>query len=187
MKRNGVSLYEVCLVTFLVFWLLERIHVFAQLTPVVRVSGVNIGFALSRLAVFALVWFVMWYLDRNMQPMFVQGMRSHQGVARGVDFGISLVCLTLVVISFRVAYTAYSYLGLMAGLVAMAAAYSFVTGGERPHSAQVHNLSELNRELEAEVARDEPPVNDGTEEEEEYNAPETREEKTDNTDNAAGA
>jgi hypothetical protein len=185
MKRNGVSLYEVCLVTFLVFWFLERIHVFAQLTPVVRVSGVNIGFALSRLAVFALIWFVMWYLDRNLQPMFVQGMRSHQGVARGVDFVILLVCLTLVFISFRVAYTASPYLGLMAGLVAVAAAYSFVTGGERPHTAQMINLSELNRELE--VARDEPPVNDGEEEEQDHNAPETREEEGDSADSAAGA
>lgn len=187
MKRNGVSLYEVCLVTFLVFWFLERIHVFAQLTPVVRVSGVNIGFALSRLAVFALIWFVMWYLDRNLQPMFVQGMRSHQGVAKGVDFGILLVCLTLVVISFRIAYTTNPYLGLMAGLMAVAAAYSFVTGRESPHSAHMHNLSELNRELEAEVARDEPPVDDGAEEEGEYNAPETQEDVTDNTDSASGA
>lgn len=171
MKRNGVSLYEVCLVTFLVYWFMERLGVLAQLTPVVRLSGVNIGFILSRLTVFALIWFVMWYLDRNLQPMFVQGMRSHQGVARGVDFVILLVCLTLVVISFRITYMAYTYLGLMAGLVAVAAAYSFVTSGERPHSARVHNVAELNRELEAGVARDEPPVHDGAEEE--HNAPET--------------
>lgn len=182
MKRNSVSLYEACLVTFLVFWFLERIHLFAQLTPVIRVSGVNIGFALSRLAVFGLIWFAMWYLDRNLQPMFVQGMRSHQGVARGVDFIILLVCLTLLFISFRVTFTASPYLGLMAGLVAVAATYSFITSGERPHTAQVHNLSELNRELV--VARDEPPVNDGAEEDQDHNSPETREQEV---DSAAGA
>lgn len=150
MKRQSVSLYEVCLVVLLIFWFLERVGAFAVLTPVLFVSGVDVGFAASRLGIFLLVWFVLWYIDRNLQPQYVRGMRSHQGVAKGVDVFILLACLALVAVGLGAGYGATSYFWLIAALVGVAAVHSLITGRERPRSAEARDVEQLRREMENE-------------------------------------
>lgn len=165
MKRQGVTLYEVCLVSFLVFWFMERVGAFAPLTPAPTFIGDSLGFAVPRLAVFALIWFVLWYVDRNLTPRFVRGMRSNQGVAKGVDLFILLACLALAAITLGATYAASAYFWLMSGMVGLAAVQSLLVAGERPQSAAEQDVTrsegeeepgEATAELTADVTELEP-------------------------------
>lgn len=161
MKRQSVSLYEVCLAAVLIFWFLERVGMFALLTPVLFVGGVYVGFFVSRLIAFLLIWFVLWYMDKNLQPQAARGMRSHQGVAKGFDLFILLVCLAVLAAGLGAGYGTFSYFWLMTVLVGAAAVHSLVVGRERPHSAEARDVEQLGQEMGDEDDRQEPPEQEG--------------------------
>ena len=146
-NRPGVSLYEVNLVTFLVYWFLERVGTLNQLTPVFMVGNRNVGFLVMRLVVFLVLWFILWYLDRNLQPGWVKGMRSHQGVAKGFDVFVLLICLALMATALGTGMTNMLYLWLMTALTGLAAIISLITGRERPQVAGDADIEIMRQEL----------------------------------------
>lgn len=141
MSDKPVSLYEVNLLAILLFWFLERVGVLARLTPRLPFGDLDLGFGVTRLVLFILVWFMLWYLDTNFRPKprWLIGMRSHQGITKGFDWLILLAGFsTLILIyGYQIRNPYLSFIGVMA---IFAALHSLITGREPQVHPEGHDL-----------------------------------------------
>lgn len=131
-----ISLYKVAIIAILVAWMLDRSGYVPILSPQVFILGIDLGFYILYIVIYALIWLSIYFMERlYVMPDWFIGIRSRQGTSQVFDYLILLACI---VCGFNaiVAHTlpSNSYLICIELAATLAALQSIFRGRERaPH------------------------------------------------------
>ncbi len=124
-------IYKIGLSTCILAWIFNRTGVFPRYQPHIIVLGNDVGFYITHVVLFLVVWFIFYFLERSFgSPDWISDMNSRQGTSQYLDIFVLLTCFLVGSVSIG-AGTLSPYLTLGLILAILAALQSFLLGRER--------------------------------------------------------
>lgn len=140
---RSVTIYEISLISIVLAWFFNQSGVFPRLVPRVVLSGVDYGFYVAHIVLFLTVWFVVYFVERNLgTPIWLNGARSNQGTAKVIDGLVIFACFYCLSVAYGADVLWQSpYLIALLVIAVLAAMQSLIIGRERYQHQGVIDLS----------------------------------------------
>lgn len=126
-----ISVYKLGLITAVIMWFFLVTDVFPRLYIPLEVGGANVGFWLTHLLLYDIIWLVVYFLQANLgTPALLRRSRSPHGVSQVLDWLIAIAAFLCFFAAFG-ARTLTSYMTMSLCVAVAGAAQSIFFYQER--------------------------------------------------------